>query len=103
MNAELSVQELHDRITRGLSLSPAEQVRLAAWYVEQDEAEQLLLKPAEKGNTIGVIQAQIRTVLTQLLTVTQRIQELNEQNESLRRETTMLKQQLAQRSTMQTA
>jgi hypothetical protein len=103
MNAEISVQELHDHLTRGIPLLPVEQIRLEAWYEEQDKAEKLLLESTEKGNTIGVIQAQIRTVLTQLRTVTQRIQEINEQNELLRREIAMMKQQLAQQLVMQTA
>jgi hypothetical protein len=96
MNAEISEQALHDRFTRSIPLSPAEQARLEAWYAEQDKAEKLLLESTEKGNASGVIQAQIRTLLTQLRIVTQRIQEINEQNEVLRQEIVMLKQQLAQ-------
>jgi len=34
-----NLQELHDRATRGLALTAAEQIQLDNWYAEQDEAE----------------------------------------------------------------
>jgi hypothetical protein len=88
--------DLHDRATRGLQLSLAEQAQLEAWYAQQDEAEHQLLHTRAATLPTSVLQGQIKLALTQLATVTQRIQELTLQNEELRREVAALKLQLTQ-------
>lgn len=88
--------DLHDRASRGLPLSLAEQAQLEAWYAQQDEAEHQLLPTRAATPTTSVLQEQIKVALSQLATVTQRIQELTRQNEELRREVAALKLQLTQ-------
>ncbi len=43
MEADNDVARLHDKATRGGTLSAAERKRLDAWYAGQDAAEQALL------------------------------------------------------------
>lgn len=93
-------QELHDRATRGLPLTDTEQVQLDEWYAQQDAAENRLLNSSERSQTQEVLQAQIKAALSQVALMTQRIQELMHQNEELRREVAILKQQLTQRLTV---
>ena len=42
MGADNDGAQLHDKATRGVTLSAAEQERLDAWYADQDAAEQAL-------------------------------------------------------------
>jgi hypothetical protein len=90
-------QELHDRATRGATLSPEEQAQLSAWYAEQDEIESQLLGSLVGVQTREMLQVHIQAALAQLALVTQRIQDLTVQNEELRREVASLKNQLAER------
>jgi len=39
MPSEDVVKQLHDKATRGASLTGEEQAQLEAWYAEQDQAE----------------------------------------------------------------
>lgn len=97
-----NLQELHDRATRGLALTTAEQIQLDNWYAEQDEAEYSLFASAATTQNVAGLQAQIKAGLAQVVVVTQRIQDLMRQNEELQREVTSLKNQLTQRLTAQT-
>lgn len=97
-----NLQELHDRATRGLALTAAEQIQLDDWYAEQDEAESRLFASSATTQNIAGLQAQIKAGLAQVVLVTQRIQDLMHQNEELQREVTSLKNQLTQRLTAQT-
>jgi hypothetical protein len=90
-------QELHDRVTRGITLSVEEQTQLAAWYAQQDEIESQLLGDLAGVQTRDLLQVQIKAALAQLALVTQRIQDLTVENEELRREVASLKNQLAER------
>lgn len=38
MSTEELMKQLHDKATRGVVLSPAEQTQLAAWYARQDQS-----------------------------------------------------------------
>lgn len=96
-------QALHDRATRGETLSAAERVQLEAWYAEQDQAESLLLGAPIVPSSLEVLQGQLRAALAQLLIVSQKIQELSTQNDQLRQEIVGLKVQLAQRMMIQSA
>jgi hypothetical protein len=98
-----NLQELHHRFTRGLVLTTAEQRLLDAWYAEQDQLESEQLALSASTQTIVALHVQIQVALAQLITVTQRIQELTTQNEELRREIVALKQQLIQQVTIQAA
>ena len=97
-----NLQELHDRATRGLALTAAEQIQLDNWYAEQDEAEHRRFASAATTQNIAGLQAQIKAGLAQVVLVTQQIQDLMHQNEELQGEVTSLKNQLTQRLTAQT-
>jgi glutamine synthetase adenylyltransferase len=93
------LQALHDRATQGLPLSDKEQAQLAQWYAREDEAEARLLGVSAGIDNTDLLQTQIKAALAQVASVTQQIQQLVLQNEELRREVTVLKQNLAQRVT----
>jgi len=95
-------QELHDQMTRGQQLTATEQAQLAEWYTQQDEAERSLLGAGASSQTFEGLQAQIKTALSQVALMTQRIQDLMRQNEELRIEVATLKQQLIQRLSVPT-
>jgi peptidoglycan hydrolase CwlO-like protein len=103
MPSEDVVKQLHDKATRGASLTGEEQAQLEAWYAEQDQAESEGLGLTHVSPRLAPLQAQVETTLTQLVTVTQRIQELTAQNETLRREIAALQHQLIHASTRQPA
>lgn len=92
-------KQLHDKATRGLPLSAHEQAQLDAWYAGQDKEDNTLLGPFRSSVQLATLQTQVETALAQLLTVTQRIQELTAQNDAVRREITVLQRQLAHTST----
>jgi hypothetical protein len=94
MSLEERVRHLHDTVTRGGSLSAEEQAQLDAWYAEQDQQEGAVLGPAGASPRLSVLHTQVETALAQLLTVTQRIQTLTAQNDTLRREIAVLQRQL---------
>jgi hypothetical protein len=90
-------KKLHDRSSRGETLAAEEQKQLQDWYARQDAAESKTLGLAASEKTVTSLQAQVDAALTQLTTVTKRIQEVASENETLRRETGMLRRQLMQR------
>ncbi|NJN96093.1 MAG: hypothetical protein HC875_19305 [Anaerolineales bacterium] len=99
MSNELEKQ-LHDRFTRGETLTEAEQMRLEEWYVAQDQAELSELNSATIGNSITILQTQVDSALTQLAVITKRIQEIAVENEALRQEVFDLQRQLAQQTSL---
>ena len=86
MSTDDFITHLHDKATRGIALSAAEQAQLEAWYARQDQEESILLGPTQAPQHLAMLQAQVETVLAQLHTVTRRIQELTAHNEAMRRE-----------------
>jgi hypothetical protein len=89
-------KQLHDRATRGETLSLEEQSQLEEWYAAQDRAEAADLGLTVSAETITVLQAQVALVLEQLTVATQRIQEITEENQALHHEISKLRRQLAQ-------
>lgn len=86
--------ELHDRMTRGETLTDDERILLAQWYAEQDEAEQQLLAQAYRNTErvdVNTLQAQLTDTLTQIELSTRRIQQLTRENDDLRREIASLR------------
>jgi len=84
-------KNLHAKASRGEILTAQERAQLDDWYATQDAAEirELGLNGAEK--TLVTLQEQIDAALTQLMTVTKRIQEVASENEMLRHEITTLR------------
>src|SRR5215510_9656332 len=99
MSLDELAQQLHDKATRGVALSAEEQAQLEAWYAVQDQQERAVLGPMGSSQRLATLHAQVETALAQLLTVTQRIQELTVHNETLRREIAILQRQLPFAST----
>jgi hypothetical protein len=96
-------KQLHDKATSGMALSAEEQAQLAAWYTEQDQQESAILGPRSSSQRLATLRAHVETALAQLLTATQRIQELTAQNEVVRREIAVLQGQLTSAATRQPA
>ena len=96
-------KQLHDRATRGESLSAEEQSQLENWYALQDNAESNVFSLTAAEKTPATLQAQVDVALTQLITVIKRIQEIASGNDALRREIAALRRQLAHLSTLQPA
>ena len=103
MSIDELAKQLHDKATRGLALSAEEQAQLEAWYTEQDQQERAVLGPMGSSPRLATLHTQVETALAQLLTVTQRIQELTVHNETLRREIAVLQRQLPLASTREPA
>ena len=64
-------RKLHDRASRGETLSAEEQAQLEKWYALQDQAEAEVLGLTGLTDTVAALQAQIESALAQLAAVTQ--------------------------------
>jgi chromosome segregation ATPase len=96
-------QELHDRDTRGIPLTPEELTHLDEWYRQQDAAEGRSLSQSESRERVAALRAQVDQALSQVKTIAQEMQDLARANDQLRRETTGLRQRLAQRTAPEAA
>jgi hypothetical protein len=68
-------RQLHDRSTRGESLSIEEEQQLNSWYDQQDEIEsRLILSRVTPGRDLSELQTQIEASLSELESVLHRIQ-----------------------------
>jgi hypothetical protein len=92
-----SGQTLHDRATRGLPLTEEEQEQLSDWYAALDRDEVFDVPDGSEIESLLSLQAEVRSGVQQLLAAAQRIQELTDQNDILRREIVVLQQRLARR------
>jgi septal ring factor EnvC (AmiA/AmiB activator) len=88
-------QHLHDKATRSEALSPKEQEQLEQWYTLQDRDESHTLSLEMHDDALATLQAQLTAALSQLTTVTQRIQDTVAENDTLRHDITVLRRQLA--------
>ena len=96
-------QALHDKRTRGLTLSAEEQVTLDAWYARQDAEEQASLGSASTSPLLTRMHAELDAINAELRSVTQRIQEATAENTRIRDEIIKLQAQATKRSKAQTA
>ena len=88
-------RQLHDKATKGKPLSEEEISQLNEWYAHQDENEANSLKTLDSKIYPGSIQVQIEDTLAQLSTLTNHIQQTMKENNVLRQDIAMLRQQLA--------
>ena len=103
MSKDEFAQQLHDKATRGESLSAEEEALLQQWYARQDQEEGAMLTRTAPPESVAALQTQVDAALAQLLTVSQRIQALTAENEAVRRDIAALQRLLSQRSTVQPA
>lgn len=94
MIPDLLGQQLHDRASRGLTLSAEEQAQLALWYTACDRAEAGALAPDRSPPALAELRTQLNSAVNQVVAVTQRVQELTKANDTLRLEIDSLQTQL---------
>ena len=96
---ELGVK-LHDRATRGLSLSEEEQLQLQAWYKEKDREEAEMLRASRDRNNREEQKAcdKLNETLTLITSLSKKIAETEAENELLRQEIAVLRRRLAEKS-----
>jgi len=97
MNTDEVARQLHDKATRGGTLSPEERACLEKWYAQQDQEENAALAGALSSQPIAALRAQVDVAVGQLGAVTHRIQALTAESETVRQENAALRRQLAQR------
>ena len=98
MSVDHDARQLHDRATRGESLSDAERTELEQWYARQDQEESTLVGRRSSSENVASLKADVNAALSQLQTVTGRIQVLSAENDRLRRQIEVLQGQLAQKA-----
>jgi peptidoglycan hydrolase CwlO-like protein len=95
MISDKTGKQLHDRLSRGETLSTTEQAQLTTWYAAQDAAEADLLHQPAINTDLGTLQQQVDAASAQLTSVTERIQQVTAENSTLRQEISRLRKQLA--------
>jgi len=96
-------KQLHDKSTRGKSLSLEEQSLLEQWYAFQDQAEIQTLAKSYDETRLLILQTQVNTALSQLMTVTKQVQKMMAENEALKGDIIQLHHQLVQQTTLSLA
>jgi len=98
MEADLPALQLHNRATRGDTLTAGEQAALADWYERQDAEEdaRLVSSPLPVETALRPLRNDVEAASARMLTVTQDIQTLVAENEALHQEIAALTQRLAQ-------
>jgi hypothetical protein len=92
LSDELGMQ-LHDRETTGEPLTIQEKSQLEAWYAQQDAAEMIMLKANQMPlPNLVFMQDQIDTAISQLTVSVQRLEQITQENKSLREEIEGIKQ-----------
>ncbi len=95
MTADEPGQRLHDRATRGESLSPMEHARLDEWLAAQDAAEGQLLSSQSDESSLATLRSQVGATLEQVSAVAGSLQRISAENDELRREVAALRHRLA--------
>ncbi len=94
MESEEFGKRLHNRATRGASLTAEEQKKLVAWYEAQDQAEMEKLNLPAAAETDASLQSEIDSTLLRIAAVTRSIQEIFSENKALREEITVYRRKL---------
>ncbi|MEN8217599.1 MAG: hypothetical protein ABFS56_14765 [Pseudomonadota bacterium] len=103
MESDNLAKQLHDKFTRGKPLSSEEQTLLEEWYTHHDDIENNILVNYYDKTRVESLQNQVNTALSQLMTVTKRVQEIAAENETLKREIHELRGHWVQQSRLSLA
>lgn len=87
-------QELHDRLTRGATLSADERTTLEAWYAEQDREEMAILAASAPLEELARLRQQVEEALTALRSVEAENDALAAENARIQAENAALQQRL---------
>jgi methyl-accepting chemotaxis protein len=97
LSDELGMQ-LHDLDTIGEPLTAQEKAQLEAWYTQKDAAEKSMLEVAQVPlPNLVALQDQVDIAIEQLTTGVQQLQQITQENKSLREEIAEIKQQFTVR------
>ena len=88
-------QKLHDRVTRGESLTAEEQERLRLWYAHHDRQEMAQLRAAPVPSRLADLQSRVQQVTAQVVVQAQHIEALTAENAQLRQEIASLQRLLS--------
>src|SRR5688500_2144844 len=88
-------QKLHDRATRGQTLTSEEQELLRRWHAHHDQEEMTQLNAAPVPSRLADLQSQLRQATAQVVTHAQRIETLTAENAQLRQEIASLQRLLS--------
>ena len=89
-------KELHQKMVSGEKLSKEEKLQLEAWYNHYDNIENEILNSTHAHSSTSKIKTQIDSVLSQLVELSLRLQNLISENENIQKENSQLKKQLSQ-------
>jgi hypothetical protein len=95
--------KLHDRATRGETLTPAEQTTLDAWYARMDAEESARLSNARKRpdtDNLALLREKVVQAEAQAIRLLQANQEAATRNETLRAEIEQMKARLSRLPTI---
>ncbi len=96
-------QQLHDKATRGMALTDEERTTLERWYADLDREEQKAIAQEATPERLSELRAQVQSTTVAIGAVTERIQKMMAENDSVRNEIAQLQKQLAHRSQVKTA
>ena len=87
-------QSLHDRATRGQTLTTEEQDQLRRWYADHDQEQMAQLSAAPVPSQLAELQARVQQATAQVVVQAQRIETLTAENAHLRQEIASLQRLL---------
>jgi chromosome segregation ATPase len=96
-------QKLHDRATRGETLTLEEQELLRRWYAHHDPQEMAQLNAAPVPSRLADLQSRVQQATAQVVAQAQRIEALTAENAQLRQEIASLQRLLSAKRTGQPA
>jgi hypothetical protein len=96
-------QKLHDRATRGETLTVEEQEMLQRWYARLDLEEQTQLNAAPVPSRLADLQSRVQQASAQVVVQAQRIDALTAENAQLSQEIASLQRLLTANLTRQPA
>jgi peptidoglycan hydrolase CwlO-like protein len=89
-----SGKELHDRATRGATLTAAETAALEAWYAQQDAEEAVALSSPSDSDELASLRQRVGDAMAALQSATRDIERRAAENDQLRDEIATLRRRL---------